>query len=78
MQADKWMGLEPMPTDTVEPVDHSHGHIGVVDQRIRKRHTGGAGPHHQIVRCRRVRHRLTKHRDGTYSPSRTNFCSTLM
>jgi hypothetical protein len=44
MQADKWIGLEPMPTDTVKPVDHSHAHIGVVDQRIRKRHAGGASP----------------------------------
>ena len=44
MQADKWIGLEPMPTDTVKPVDHSNAHIGVVDQRIRKRHAGGASP----------------------------------
>jgi hypothetical protein len=33
-----------MATDTVKPVDHSHAHIGVVDQRIRKRHAGGASP----------------------------------
>ena len=44
MQADKWIGLEPMPTDTVKPVDHSHAHIGVIDQRIRKRPAGGASP----------------------------------
>jgi hypothetical protein len=33
-----------MPTDTVKPADHSHAHIGVVDQPIRKRHAGGANP----------------------------------
>jgi hypothetical protein len=44
MQADKWIGLEPMPTDTVKPVDHSNAHIGVVDQRISKGHAGGASP----------------------------------
>ena len=82
MQADKWIGLEPMPTNTVKPVDHSRAHIGMVEQRIRKRHAGGASPHHLIVMSRTVRCRSTKHRDGTYSPrhanSRTNLRSTLM
>jgi hypothetical protein len=40
-----------------------------------------APAHHQIVRSRRVRHRSTKHRGGTYSPrhanSRANLRSTL-
>jgi hypothetical protein len=62
VQADKRIGVEPVSADTVTPVDHSHTHIGVVDQRIRERHTGGASSHHQIVSFHCDRHGSTKPR----------------
>jgi hypothetical protein len=71
-----------MPTDTVKPVDHSHAHIGVVDQRIRKRHAGGASPTtrqscpaESVADQPNIAMGLTVPR---HANSRTNLRSTLM
>jgi hypothetical protein len=49
VQADEGVGVEPVSADAVTTVHQGNTHVGVVDQRICKRHTGGTGTNDQIV-----------------------------
>ncbi len=44
MQADERIGVKPLPADAVPPINQSHSHVGVVDQRVRERHAHRTRP----------------------------------
>ncbi len=58
MQPDEGIGVQPVPTDPVAPIDQGHPHLGVVDQRVGERHAHGAGTHHEVVGLDHAGHAL--------------------
>ena len=60
MQAHERVGLQPVTTDTVPPVDEGHLDVGAVDQRVREGHAHGPCAHDEVVGVDRARHTTTQ------------------
>ena len=58
MESDVGIGIYPMSAGGVTAIDHRDRRVGMREQRVGKRHRGGAAANHKIVRFELFVHHL--------------------